>query len=59
MLHAVGDEGVPIRDVAEMFAAQLNVPAVSVPSEQAGAYVGFLGGFWGSTGRPRHGSRAN
>ncbi len=47
VLHAVGDEGVPIRDVAEVFAAHLGVPAVSVTAEQAGEYVGFLGGFWG------------
>ena len=46
-LHAVGDEGVPIREVAEVFAAYLGVPAVSVTPEQAGEYVGWLGGFWG------------
>jgi nucleoside-diphosphate-sugar epimerase len=50
VLHAVGDEGVPIREVAEIFAAQLGVPAVSVTPEQAGEYVGFLGGFWGFDG---------
>jgi nucleoside-diphosphate-sugar epimerase len=50
VLHAVGDEGVPIREVAEIFAAYLNVPTVSVIPEQAGEYVGFLGGFWGFDG---------
>jgi nucleoside-diphosphate-sugar epimerase len=50
VLHAVGDEGVPIREVAEIFAAHLGVPAVSVTPEQAGEYVGFLGGFWGFDG---------
>jgi nucleoside-diphosphate-sugar epimerase len=50
VLHAVGDEGVPIREVAEIFAAHLNVPAVSVTPEQAGEYLGFLGGFWGFDG---------
>ena len=50
VLHAVGDEGVPIREIAEIFAAHLNVPAVSVTPEQAGEYVGFLGGFWGFDG---------
>ena len=34
VLHAVGDQGVPIRDVAGIFAAHLNVPAVSVAPEQ-------------------------
>ena len=50
VLHAVGDQGVPIREVAEIFAAHLDVPAVSVTPEQAGEYVGFLGGFWGFDG---------
>jgi nucleoside-diphosphate-sugar epimerase len=50
VLHAVGDEGVPVREVAEIFAAHLGVPAVSVTPEQAGEYVGFLGGFWGFDG---------
>jgi nucleoside-diphosphate-sugar epimerase len=50
VLHAVGDEGVPIRAVAEMFAAKLGIPAVSVTAEQAGEYVGWLGGFWGFDG---------
>jgi nucleoside-diphosphate-sugar epimerase len=50
VLHAVGDEGVPLREVAEVFAASLDVPAVSVPPDQAGDYVGFLGGFWGFDG---------
>jgi nucleoside-diphosphate-sugar epimerase len=50
VLHAVGDEGVPIREVAEVFAAHLGIPAVSVRPEQAGDYVGFLGGFWGFDG---------
>jgi len=50
VLHAVGDEGVPIREVAEVFAAHLGLPAVSVAPEQAGEYVGFLGRFWGFDG---------
>jgi nucleoside-diphosphate-sugar epimerase len=50
VLHAVGDEGVPIREVAEIFASHLHVPALSVIPEQAGDYVGFLGGFWGFDG---------
>jgi len=50
VLHAVSDKGVPIREVAEVFALHLNIPAVSVTSEQAGEYVGWLGGLWGFDG---------
>jgi nucleoside-diphosphate-sugar epimerase len=50
VLHAVADEGIPIREVAEIFAAQLGVPAVPVTPGQAGEYAGFLGGFWGFDG---------
>ncbi|MTD55205.1 SDR family oxidoreductase [Amycolatopsis pithecellobii] len=50
VLHAVGDEGVPIREVAAVFAAYLGIPAVSVTPEQAPEYVGWLGGFWGLDG---------
>jgi nucleoside-diphosphate-sugar epimerase len=50
VLHAVGDEGIPIRQMAEIFAAHLDVPAVSVTPGEAGQYVGFLGGFWGFDG---------
>src|SRR5690242_2546435 len=38
-LHAVGDEGVPVRDIAEVIGRHLNLPAVSAP---AGDF-GFLG----------------
>lgn len=50
VLHAVGDEGVPIREVAEIFAAHLDIPAVSVTPEQAGEYVGWLSRFWAFDG---------
>jgi nucleoside-diphosphate-sugar epimerase len=49
VLHAIGDEGVPI-EVAEIFAAHLGVPAVSVTLEEAGQYVGWLGRFWATDG---------
>jgi nucleoside-diphosphate-sugar epimerase len=54
VLHAVGDEGVPIREVAETFAAHLHLPAISVTPDQVRDqvrdYVGWLGGFWGIDG---------
>jgi hypothetical protein len=43
-------EGVPIREIAEIFAKHLDIPAVSVTAEQVGEYLGFLGGFWGFDG---------
>jgi nucleoside-diphosphate-sugar epimerase len=38
-LHAVADEGVPIRDIAEVIGRHLNLPVASVPA----ADFGFLG----------------
>jgi nucleoside-diphosphate-sugar epimerase len=39
VLHAVGDEGVPIRDVAEVIGRRLDLPVKSVEAEE----LGFLG----------------
>ena len=38
-LHAVGDEGVPTREIAAVIGRHLNLPAASVPAED----FGFLG----------------
>jgi nucleoside-diphosphate-sugar epimerase len=35
-LHAVGDEGVPIRDIAEVIGRHLNLPTASAPAEGFG-----------------------
>jgi nucleoside-diphosphate-sugar epimerase len=40
-LHGVADEGVPFRDIADVVARHLNVPAVSIPADEAG-HFGFL-----------------
>ena len=38
--HAVADEGVPFREIAEVIARRLNVPLVSVEGEAVGAHFG-------------------
>src|SRR5262249_59160420 len=35
-LHAVGDEGVPIREIAEVIGRHLNLPTASVPAGEFG-----------------------
>ncbi|NUP61585.1 MAG: SDR family oxidoreductase [Nonomuraea sp.] len=43
-LHGVDDQGVPFREIAEAIGHRLDLPVVSIPSTQAGAHFGFLGG---------------
>lgn len=42
-LHAVGDEGIPFRQIAETIGRQLGLPAASVNPDNADAHFGFLG----------------
>jgi nucleoside-diphosphate-sugar epimerase len=46
-LHAVADEGVPVRDIAEVIGRQLNVPVASIAPEAAGEHFAWLAGFLG------------
>jgi len=46
-LHAVADEGVPVRAIAEVIGRHLNVPVVAISPEDAGAHFGFLAAFLG------------
>ncbi len=46
-IHAVAEEGVSIRDVAEVIGRHLDVPVVSISPEDAGEHFGFLAGFLG------------
>jgi len=46
-VHVVGEEGIPIRAIAEVIGRKLSVPVVSIPSEKASEHFGFLGAFLG------------
>jgi nucleoside-diphosphate-sugar epimerase len=48
VLHAVGEEGVPTRDIAEVVGRHLELPAISLTAEQAGEHFGFLAAFFGA-----------
>ncbi|GAB3960433.1 SDR family oxidoreductase [Actinoallomurus acanthiterrae] len=47
VLHAVADEGVPIRAIAEVIGRHLDVPMVAVSPEDAGGHFIWLAGFVG------------
>lgn len=42
-LYGHAEEGVPFREIANVIGKHLNVPAVSIPREEADAHFGFLG----------------
>jgi nucleoside-diphosphate-sugar epimerase len=43
--HAVAEEGVPCRDIAEVIGRGLKIPVVSMSPEEAAAHFGWLGMF--------------
>ena len=43
-LHAVGDEGIAIRDIAEVIGRRLDIPVASIAPEDAARHFGWLGG---------------
>jgi nucleoside-diphosphate-sugar epimerase len=40
--HAVGDEGIPMREIAQSIGDHLGVPAASIPDDKLQAHFGFL-----------------
>ncbi|MCA9905295.1 MAG: SDR family oxidoreductase [Anaerolineae bacterium] len=44
-VHAIAEEGILVREIAEAIGRQLNLPVVSIPVAQAGEHFGFLGAF--------------
>jgi nucleoside-diphosphate-sugar epimerase len=48
--HAVADEGVPAREIAEVIGRQLNVPVVSKSHEQAADHFGWIAHFFAMDG---------
>lgn len=47
-LHAVGDEGVALRGIAEVIGRHLDLPVAPVPAEDAGGHFRWLAGFLGA-----------
>jgi len=45
--HGIADEGVPVRDIAEVIGRRLNIPVVSKSPGEAADHFGFLGLFLG------------
>jgi nucleoside-diphosphate-sugar epimerase len=46
-LHAVADQGVPLRDIAAVMGQHLSVPVESIPAERAAEHFTWLAGFVG------------
>ena len=44
--HAIDEEGVPVRNIAEIIGRHLNVPVVSVGADQVSEHFGWLGRFF-------------
>jgi nucleoside-diphosphate-sugar epimerase len=44
-LHAVAEEGVPVREIAEVVARHLNLPMAHIPGDYVAAHFGWLGTF--------------
>ena len=47
VFHAIGEEGIPTREIADAIGRHLGVPAIAVSPDQAYDHFGFLGAFFG------------
>jgi hypothetical protein len=47
VLHGVAEEGVPVREIAEVIGSQLGVPLESISPDGAIEHFGFLGALLG------------
>jgi hypothetical protein len=47
VLHAIGEEGIATRAIAEAIGAGLGVPVESVPADKAAEHFGWIGMFFG------------
>jgi nucleoside-diphosphate-sugar epimerase len=45
--HAVAEEGIPVRDIADVIGQGLKVPVVSLSPEEAAGHFGWLAAFAG------------
>jgi nucleoside-diphosphate-sugar epimerase len=45
--HAVAEEGIPVRDIAEVIGRGLRVPVVALSPEEAAGHFGWLAAFAG------------
>jgi nucleoside-diphosphate-sugar epimerase len=48
--HGVADEGVPVREIAEVIGRRLNLPVVSKSPEEGSDHFGWIGHFFGMDG---------
>ena len=46
VFHAIGDEGVPTREIAGAIGRGLNVPVVSIASDDAADHFDWMAAFW-------------
>ncbi|HEY3478864.1 MAG TPA: 3-beta hydroxysteroid dehydrogenase, partial [Streptomyces sp.] len=47
VLHAIADEGVPVREIADVIGRHLGLPVAPVSPDEAAEHFGWLGAFLG------------